>query len=125
MLVGQLGPRDRVALVAYAGSAGLVLPSTPGSEKQTILDALDRLSAGGSTNGGADFRFAAAVAEFGMVLRRSEHRGGASLGGVHKLAKDALGPDANGHRAEFVRLVDAAITIARKEIEKRGNSDKQ
>ncbi len=52
MLVEQLTAQDRVAMVAYAGSAGLVLDSTPGSEKAKILAALDRLSAGGSTNGG-------------------------------------------------------------------------
>lgn len=52
LLVQELRPRDRVAIVVYAGSAGLVLPSTPGSDKQTIADAIERLSAGGSTAGG-------------------------------------------------------------------------
>lgn len=51
LLVNELGPEDRVAIAVYAGSAGLVLPSTPGSEKDKILAALDRLSAGGSTAG--------------------------------------------------------------------------
>src|SRR5262249_52610638 len=49
LLVEQLTRRDRVALVAYAGSAGLVLPSTPGDQKEAILRAIDRLSVGGST----------------------------------------------------------------------------
>ena len=49
----QLRPQDRVALVVYAGGAGLVLPPTPGSQLQLILDAIDWPEAGGSTAGGA------------------------------------------------------------------------
>ncbi len=52
LLVDQLRPEDRVAIVVYAGAAGLVLPSTSGSERDRILDAIERLSAGGSTAGG-------------------------------------------------------------------------
>lgn len=62
LLVNQLRTQDRVAIVVYAGAAGLVLPSTPGSDKKTILDALDRLRAGGSTAGGAGIRLAYQVA---------------------------------------------------------------
>lgn len=62
LLVNQLRPNDRVSLVTYAGSAGVVLPSTPGSEKGKILDALDRLSAGGSTAGGEGIQLAYKVA---------------------------------------------------------------
>lgn len=51
-LVGQLRPVDKVAIVVYAGAAGLVLPSTSGEHKTTILNALDDLQAGGSTAGG-------------------------------------------------------------------------
>jgi secreted protein with Ig-like and vWFA domain len=51
MLTRQLGKDDRVAMVVYAGSSGLVLPSTPGSERETIIEALGRLQAGGFTNG--------------------------------------------------------------------------
>jgi Ca-activated chloride channel family protein len=66
LLVNELRPKDRVAIVVYAGSAGLVLPSTPGDEKTKILDAIDRLEAGGSTAGGAGIRRAydEAVANF-------------------------------------------------------------
>jgi Ca-activated chloride channel family protein len=56
LLVNQLRPQDRVAIVVYAGAAGLVLPSTPGNQKDKILDAIDRLQAGGSTAGGAGIR---------------------------------------------------------------------
>ncbi len=62
MLVDQLRPRDRVAIVVYAGAAGLVLPSTPGSERESILDAIQSLEAGGSTAGGAGIRLAYDVA---------------------------------------------------------------
>src|SRR5262249_40910212 len=58
LLVGQLTARDRVALVAYAGSAGLVLPPTPGDARRTILRAIDRLDAGGPTNGGPGLELA-------------------------------------------------------------------
>ena len=62
LLVKQLRPQDHVALVAYAGAAGLVLPPTPGSQSGTILDAIDRLQAGGSTAGGAGLRLAYSTA---------------------------------------------------------------
>ncbi len=52
MLIDRLGEQDRVAAVVYAGAAGLALPSTPAGQKHTILTALNRLEAGGSTNGG-------------------------------------------------------------------------
>ncbi len=62
LLVRQLRPQDHVALVAYAGAAGLVLPPSPGSQPQVILDAIDRLQAGGSTAGGAGLRLAYSTA---------------------------------------------------------------
>jgi Ca-activated chloride channel family protein len=58
MLVRQLRPQDRVSLVVYAGNTGVVLPPTSGRDQQTILDAIGRLSAGGSTNGAAGIRLA-------------------------------------------------------------------
>jgi len=51
MLVDYLRPTDRVSIVAYAGMSGEVLPSTPGSDKATIISAIERLSSGGSTAG--------------------------------------------------------------------------
>jgi len=61
-LVNQLKPNDRVAIAVYAGSSGLVLPSTPASNKRELLDSLDQLSAGGSTNGGDGIKLAYTVA---------------------------------------------------------------
>ncbi|TXH70953.1 MAG: VWA domain-containing protein [Lysobacteraceae bacterium] len=66
-LVEQLRPQDRVTMVVYAGSAGLVLEPTPGSEKDKILAALDNLQAGGSTNGGAGIQLAYAMAKQAFV----------------------------------------------------------
>jgi len=62
LLIEQLGESDRVAIVVYAGASGLVLPSTPGDQKGQILEALDGLSSGGSTNGGAGIQLAYNVA---------------------------------------------------------------
>lgn len=62
MMVNQLKPQDRVAIAVYAGSSGLVLPSTPVSNKGEILAALNQLEAGGSTNGGQGIQLAYTVA---------------------------------------------------------------
>ena len=62
LLVDQLREEDRVAIVVYAGNAGLVLPSTQASNKERILDAIGQLEAGGSTAGGAGIRLAYDVA---------------------------------------------------------------
>lgn len=51
MLVTRMRPTDKVGIVTYAGEAGVLLESTPGSEKDRILSAIDQLGAGGSTNG--------------------------------------------------------------------------
>ncbi|HSA54703.1 MAG TPA: von Willebrand factor type A domain-containing protein [Gemmatimonadaceae bacterium] len=70
LLVEQLREQDRVAIVVYAGSAGIVLPSTPGDRKDVILAAIGRLEAGGSTAGGQGLLLAYDVA------RRSHMRRG-------------------------------------------------
>lgn len=63
MLVNELRPEDRVAIVVYAGAAGLVLPSTAGKDKKKIMQALDQLSAGGSTAGGQGIKLAYRTAQ--------------------------------------------------------------
>ena len=62
LLIRQMRPEDRIAIVVYAGAAGLVLPPTSGSEQATITAALDNLQAGGSTAGGDGIQLAYATA---------------------------------------------------------------
>jgi Ca-activated chloride channel family protein len=67
LLTDQLREQDRVAIVVYAGSAGLVLPSTSGSDKKAILSAIDNFEAGGSTAGGAGVNLAYEVARRNFI----------------------------------------------------------
>lgn len=67
LLVNNLREQDRVAIVVYAGAAGEVLPSTPGSDKQKIKEALDNLTAGGSTAGGAGIQLAYKIAKKNFI----------------------------------------------------------
>ncbi len=67
LLVDQLREEDKVAMVVYAGAAGLVLPPTSGYEKTKIKDAIDRLDAGGSTAGGAGIKLAYKTARENFV----------------------------------------------------------
>jgi Ca-activated chloride channel family protein len=66
-LTRELGENDRVAIVVYASSEGLVLPSTSGSDQQAILAALRQLQAGGSTAGGAGIQLAYQIAEDNFI----------------------------------------------------------
>ena len=63
LLVNELREEDRVAIAVYAGAAGLVLPPTSGANKDQILDALNKLSAGGSTAGGEGINLAYKTAQ--------------------------------------------------------------
>ncbi|KAB8192518.1 DUF3520 domain-containing protein [Lysobacter maris] len=67
MLAREMRPQDRISIVVYAGSAGLVLPPTPGDRQGEILAALEQLQAGGSTNGGEGIRLAYAMARQAYV----------------------------------------------------------
>ncbi len=67
MLIEQLNENDKVAMVVYAGSAGCVLESTSGNQQATILSALDRLRAGGSTNGGEGIQLAYKIARENFI----------------------------------------------------------
>lgn len=67
MLTSQLREKDRVAIVTYAGNAGLVLPSVSGAEKMKINEAIDALSAGGSTAGGEGIKLAYKVAKENFI----------------------------------------------------------
>lgn len=67
LLTDQLRHNDKVAIVVYAGSSGLVLPSTAGNDKAKIKDALNALSAGGSTAGGAGIELAYKIASKNFI----------------------------------------------------------
>jgi Ca-activated chloride channel family protein len=67
MLVAEMGPQDRISIVAYVGSAGTVLEPTAATERETILAALDRLEAGGSTAGEAGLREAYRLARSAFI----------------------------------------------------------
>jgi len=67
MLTKQLRRQDRISIVVYAGASGVVLEPVAGNRKGEIIAALDSLSAGGSTNGGAGIRLAYAMAEQAFV----------------------------------------------------------
>lgn len=67
LLVENMRPQDKIAIVVYAGAAGLVLPATYGEEKAKISAAIDNLEAGGSTAGGAGIRLAYKTALENMI----------------------------------------------------------
>ena len=67
LLVRELKADDRVSIVVYAGASGVVLEPTAGDQQATISAALDGLTAGGSTNGGAGIRMAYALAQQAFI----------------------------------------------------------
>jgi len=67
LMLKGLKKNDRIAIVAYAGSAGVVLPSTPANQSDKILDAFDKLSAGGSTAGGQGIILAYKIAKENLI----------------------------------------------------------
>ena len=97
MLVDTLTDRDRIAIVVYAGASGVVLPSTPGSRKERIHQAIAGLEAGGSTNGGAGITLAYQVAQEQFVK-----------GGINRviLATDGDFNVGVTNQADLVRLIE-------------------
>lgn len=67
MLVDTLTPRDRIAIVVYAGASGVALPATSGAQKDTIHAAIARLQPGGSTNGAEGITLAYQIASQNFV----------------------------------------------------------
>ncbi|MEY8687122.1 von Willebrand factor type A domain-containing protein [Bacteroides sp. AN502(2024)] len=67
LLVNNLRDKDKVAIVTYAGSAGVKLEATPGSDKQKIREAIDELTAGGATAGGAGILLAYRIAKNNLI----------------------------------------------------------
>jgi len=96
LLTDQLTARDRVSMVVYAGSSGVVLETTPGDRKQTILDAIERLEAGGSTNGAEGISRAYQLAHAAFMK-----------GGINRVVLATDG-DFNVGIVNFEQLVDMA-----------------
>ena len=97
LLVEELGPGDRVAMVVYAGSEGLALPSTPVSERTAILSAIESLSPGGTTHGSAGIRLAYETAQANFIR-----------GGVNRviLATDGDFNVGVTNQGDLVRLIE-------------------
>jgi len=97
LLVDQLQPEDRVAIVTYAGTSGLALPSTPARHRQELLDALDALRAGGRTNGAMGIQLAYDVARANFLP-----------GGINRviLATDGDFNVGVTDRGDLVRLIE-------------------
>ncbi|WP_319804249.1 vWA domain-containing protein [Chryseobacterium kimseyorum] len=69
ILLNQLRPQDKVGIVAYAGSAGVILPSTSATDKNKILEAFEMLQAGGSTAGGEGIELAYKLAKENFIKK--------------------------------------------------------
>ena len=96
LLTKQLGARDRVSMVVYAGSSGVVLEPTPGDQKHRIYEAVERLSAGGSTNGAQGIERAYQLAHATFMK-----------GGINRVILATDG-DFNVGTVDFEQLVDMA-----------------
>ena len=98
LLVDKLTENDRVAIVIYAGGSGLALKSTPGNEKEKILQALEELQAGGSTNGAEGIELAYKVAAENFIK-----------GGVNRviLATDGDFNIGVTNQGDLIRLIEA------------------
>jgi len=97
LLVEQMRSQDHIALSVYAGAAGLVLPSTPGNRKQRIIDAINALSAGGSTAGSEGIELAYATAKQNFIPHGNNRVILATDGDFN------VGPSSD---AELVRLIE-------------------
>lgn len=96
LLADQLTARDRVSMVVYAGSSGVVLEPTAGDQKHKIREAIDRLEAGGSTNGAAGIERAYQLAHDAQIK-----------GGINRVVLATDG-DFNVGVVDFEALVDMA-----------------
>jgi Ca-activated chloride channel homolog len=98
LLVDKLTENDRVAIVIYAGGSGLALKSTPGNEKEKILQALEELQAGGSTNGAEGIELAYKIAAENFIK-----------GGVNRviLATDGDFNIGVTNQGDLIRLIEA------------------
>ncbi len=87
------------------------LPDSNTSTKLEFPLGAEKAFGGSFDTAPVDFRFAAAVAEFGMVLRGSPYKGTSTLTAARNIAEGSLGSDPGGHRGDFVDLVEKAIRV--------------
>ena len=85
----------------------------PESDKSELLERAVVDDGKQFANASADFKFAAAVAEFGMLLRDSEFKGSGTMGAVLQWAQEGKSADTNGYRAGFLELVRKAQVLKR------------
>jgi Ca-activated chloride channel family protein len=90
----------------------------PGYENSRLIEHIVKQRETMFGNASPDFRFAAAVAEFGMLLRNSAFKQSSSFDHTLRIASDAIGKDAEGYRAEFLDLVKLSRQIGNKRIMK-------
>jgi Ca-activated chloride channel family protein len=94
----------------------------PAGNTSRLLEFAVTDTGAGYERASTDFRFAAAVASFGMLLQESEFKGSSTYGGVRELAQSAKGADEAGYRAEFITLVEKAQALQGGMV-RRGNSN--
>jgi Ca-activated chloride channel family protein len=82
-------------------------------EKSKLMEFAVKDSGENFNKASVDFKFAASVAVFGMVLRDSPYKGSATLEDALKWAQEGKGPDRHGYRSDFIRLLHRAISIKR------------
>ena len=85
----------------------------PDGDKSELIERALTDAGAGFAQANPDLKFAAAVAEFGMILRDSAYKGGGTLGAVLEWAREGKGADANGYRAGFIDLVRKAQGLKR------------
>jgi len=102
---GELVPSDDLVRVK-------VRYKEPDGSESKLLRFSARDDRAGLDKASADFRFAAAVAEFGMVLRNSPYKGGATVSGALDLSRAGADADREGYRADFVTLVEKTRRLA-------------
>ena len=83
----------------------------PEGDKSSLMEFAVRDSGRKFEKASGDFKFAASVAAFGMVLRDSPYKGSATLDNALSWAKDGKGDDPHGYRAEYIRLLHRAMSI--------------
>ena len=90
----------------------------PGTSKSTLLEQEVKARPSVINSTSNNFRFSAAVAGFGMLLRDSEYKGNITWDKITLLAKRARGEDELGYRGEFIRLVNSAKLLDQSRLQK-------